>query len=172
MLWSNLLAQTDQFGARLSTVPVDALNRVGITGTGRATAVLDGCDLSVAGTYEGLQGPANSAHLHESPVMGVCSAWAQDGAFTAEQLAAGRTSYLVNCAGCHMRDLRLQWVWSTRLDTSVQGFPVAFSVDGKQYIAVTTGLGGGSPRLVPSLIAPEIRHPATGNALYVYALPD
>ena len=63
-------------------------------------------------------------------------------------------------------------LWSTRLGTSVQGFPVAFSVDGKQYIAVTTGLGGGSPRLVPSLIAPEIRHPATGNALYVYALPD
>ncbi|MDE0002248.1 MAG: PQQ-binding-like beta-propeller repeat protein [Rhodospirillaceae bacterium] len=63
-------------------------------------------------------------------------------------------------------------LWSTRLGTSVQGFPVAFSVDGKQYVAVTTGLGGGSPRLVPSLIAPEIRHPSTGNALYVYALPD
>ena len=63
-------------------------------------------------------------------------------------------------------------LWSTRLSTSVQGFPVTFSVDGKQYLAVTTGLGGGSPRLVPSLIAPEIRHPATGNALYVYALPD
>ena len=30
----------------------------------------------------------------------------------------------------------------------------------KQYIAVTTGLGGGSPRLVPSTIAPEIRVPA------------
>ena len=63
-------------------------------------------------------------------------------------------------------------LWSTRLSTSVQGFPVSFSVDGKQYVAVTTGLGGGSPRLVPSLIAPEIRHPSTGNALYVYALPD
>ena len=71
LLWSSLLAQTDQFGARLSTVPVDALNRVGITGTGRATAVLHGSELSVAGTYEGLQAPANSAHLHESPVMGV-----------------------------------------------------------------------------------------------------
>jgi len=31
--------------------------------------------------------------------------------------------------------------------TTVQGFPVSFSVDGKQYIAVTTGLGGGSPEL-------------------------
>jgi hypothetical protein len=25
---------------------------------------------------------------------------------------------------------------------------------------------------VPSLIAPEIHHPATGNALYVFALPE
>jgi len=63
-------------------------------------------------------------------------------------------------------------LWKTRLGTSVQGFPITFSVDGRQYVAVPTGLGGGSPRNVPSLIAPEIRHPATGNALYVYALPE
>src|SRR5215471_1588810 len=37
-------------------------------------------------------------------------------------------------------------LWETRLGTSVQGFPVSFTVGGKQYIAVTTGLGGGSPR--------------------------
>jgi alcohol dehydrogenase (cytochrome c) len=63
-------------------------------------------------------------------------------------------------------------LWQTRLGTSVQGFPISFSVDGKQYIAVTTGLGGGSPRLVPSTLAPEIRVPTTGQALYVFALPD
>jgi alcohol dehydrogenase (cytochrome c) len=63
-------------------------------------------------------------------------------------------------------------LWQTRLATSVQGFPVSFEVGGKQYIAVTTGLGGGSPRLVPDLIAPEIDPPARGHALYVFALPD
>jgi len=63
-------------------------------------------------------------------------------------------------------------LWKTRLSTSVQGFPLTFSVDGTQYVAVTTGLGGGSPRRVPDLLAPEIRHPATGNALYVYSLRD
>ena len=62
-------------------------------------------------------------------------------------------------------------VWETRLATSVQGFPITFRVDGRQYVAVPTGLGGGSPRNVPSLIAPDIHHPATGNALYVFALP-
>jgi alcohol dehydrogenase (cytochrome c) len=61
-------------------------------------------------------------------------------------------------------------LWESRLGTSVQGFPVSFSIDGKQYIAVTTGLGGGSPRAVPRTIAPEVRHPQTGNALYVFAL--
>ena len=63
-------------------------------------------------------------------------------------------------------------LWKMRLGTSVQGFPVSFRIDGKQYIAVTTGLGGGSPRLGPSLITPDIHYPASGNALYVFALPD
>ena len=63
-------------------------------------------------------------------------------------------------------------VWETRLATSVQGFPITFAVDGRQYVAIPTGLGGGSPRNVPALIAPDIRHPATGNALYVFALPE
>jgi alcohol dehydrogenase (cytochrome c) len=62
-------------------------------------------------------------------------------------------------------------LWKTRLATSVQGFPVSFSIDGKQYIAVTTGLGGGSPRNVPATIVPEIHNAAGGNALYVFALP-
>jgi alcohol dehydrogenase (cytochrome c) len=63
-------------------------------------------------------------------------------------------------------------LWQTRLGTSVQGFPMSFTVDGRQYVAVTAGLGGGSPRLVPSTLAPEIRVPTSGQALYVFALPE
>jgi alcohol dehydrogenase (cytochrome c) len=63
-------------------------------------------------------------------------------------------------------------LWQTRLPTSVQGFPVSFGIGGKQYIAVTTGLGGGSPRNVPRAISPDIHHPLNGNALYVFTLPD
>jgi alcohol dehydrogenase (cytochrome c) len=63
-------------------------------------------------------------------------------------------------------------LWKTRLGTSVQGHPVSFAIDGKQYIAVTTGLGGGSPRDVPRVVAPKIHHPANGNAIYVFRLPD
>ena len=42
-----------------------------------------------------------------------------------------------------VRDGRV--VWETRLATSVQGFPISFAVDGKQYIAVATGLGRRQP---------------------------
>ena len=63
-------------------------------------------------------------------------------------------------------------IWQTRLGTSVQGFPVTFSIGGKQYVAVTTGLGGGSPRNVPRTILPDVHYPGNGNALYVFTLPD
>jgi len=63
-------------------------------------------------------------------------------------------------------------LWETRLGTTVQGHPIVFAVDGKQYIGVTAALGGSSPRTVPAVIAPEIQHPDNGNALYVFSLPD
>ena len=63
-------------------------------------------------------------------------------------------------------------LWQARLGTSVQGFPISFSAGGHQYIAVTTGLGGGSPRNVPETIIPEIEYPRTGQALYVFRLRD
>jgi len=65
-------------------------------------------------------------------------------------------------------------LWETRLGTSVQGHPVTFAINGKQYLAVTTAMGarGVSPRTVPRVIAPDVRHPNNGNALYVFALPN
>ena len=63
-------------------------------------------------------------------------------------------------------------LWQARLGTTVQGYPVTFSVGGRQFIAVTTGASsGGSPRVVPRTIIPEMRQPQSGNALYVFALP-
>jgi alcohol dehydrogenase (cytochrome c) len=63
-------------------------------------------------------------------------------------------------------------LWQSRLGNGVQGHPVSFSLDGKQYIAVTTGLGGGSPIQKPSALLTEVHRPATGQQLYVFALPD
>ena len=63
-------------------------------------------------------------------------------------------------------------LWETRLPAAVQGFPLTFTAGGKQYLAVTTSNGGGSPRGVPAVVAAELHYPPTGNALYVFALPD
>ena len=63
-------------------------------------------------------------------------------------------------------------LWQTRLGNTVQGYPVSFSLDGKQYIAVASGLGGGSPQQKPNALLKEVRRPSTGHVLYVFALPD
>ena len=63
-------------------------------------------------------------------------------------------------------------LWKTRLGTVVQGHPVSFAIDGKQYIAVTSANGGTSPRAVPDVIATEIIYPRWGNAIYVFSLPE
>jgi alcohol dehydrogenase (cytochrome c) len=63
-------------------------------------------------------------------------------------------------------------LWETRLPAAVQGFPLTFSAGGRQYLAVTTSNGGGSPRAVPAVVAADLHYPATGNALYVFALPE
>ena len=64
-------------------------------------------------------------------------------------------------------------LWQARLGTAVMGYPVTFSIGGRQFIAVTTGAqGGGSPRVVPRTIAPDLKPSQTGNAVYVFALPD
>ncbi|MGE0445389.1 MAG: pyrroloquinoline quinone-dependent dehydrogenase [Vicinamibacterales bacterium] len=59
-------------------------------------------------------------------------------------------------------------LWETNLGSAVTGFPATFSVDGKQYVAISTGTSlatGGVSRL-----APELR-PSNSNQLFVFALP-
>jgi alcohol dehydrogenase (cytochrome c) len=64
-------------------------------------------------------------------------------------------------------------LWQTRMPTSVQGFPVSYAVDGRQYVAVPVGTGGASwSTSLPRELAPDIRRPANGNSIHVFALPD
>ena len=63
-------------------------------------------------------------------------------------------------------------LWETRLPTSVQGFPITYSVDGRQYVAIGTGIGGGSWTSIPLQLSPENRRPNGGNGLFVFALPE
>jgi len=64
-------------------------------------------------------------------------------------------------------------LWQTRLPTSAQGFPITYLANGKQYVAMPAGIGGGSwSTLIAPELAPEIRRPNSGNTLLVFALPD
>ena len=64
-------------------------------------------------------------------------------------------------------------LWETRLPTSIQGFPITYAVDGKQYLAVPVGSGGASwGGMLPLQLTPEKKRPVGGNGLYVFALPD
>lgn len=63
-------------------------------------------------------------------------------------------------------------LWETRLPTSVQGFPITYAVEGKQYLAVPAGAGGASwGGMLPADLTPEKRRPVGGNGLFVFALP-
>jgi len=61
---------------------------------------------------------------------------------------------------------------SPRMPTIVQGYPIAYAVNGKQYLAVPVGTGGGAwaSSIVTGLI-PEARIPQATNSIFVFALP-
>jgi alcohol dehydrogenase (cytochrome c) len=61
-------------------------------------------------------------------------------------------------------------LWETSLGAYVTGHPVTFAVNGKQYVAVSTGranVTGGLTRLTPEVVPADSR-----NKLFVFRLPD
>jgi alcohol dehydrogenase (cytochrome c) len=61
---------------------------------------------------------------------------------------------------------------SPRMPTLVQGYPITYAVNGKQYLAIPVGTGGGAwaSAIVTDLI-PEARIPQGTNSIFVFALP-
>ena len=57
-------------------------------------------------------------------------------------------------------------LWEINLGSPVVGFPITYAVDGRQYVAVNTGAGGG----LNLRLTPELR-PSVGSVLFVFALP-
>jgi hypothetical protein len=83
-------AQSAQYTARLTPLPLDVVNRVEITGSGSGHAMLEGRRLSVAGSFEGMQAPATVAHLHMGPALGIRGGPILD--LTVDPAVAGRFS--------------------------------------------------------------------------------
>ena len=61
-------------------------------------------------------------------------------------------------------------LWQTRLVAPLHGYPITYSVKGRQYIAVPTGIG--VFRALTAIVSPEIYQPSNGQALFVFALPE
>jgi len=59
-------------------------------------------------------------------------------------------------------------LWDVNLASSVNGFPVSYAVDGKQYVVIGTGVSPESFSL--TRVTPEYK-PTLSNVLYVFALP-
>lgn len=57
----------DAYRARLGVVPVDAATLPTISGSGTVTATIKGAQLSLTGTFTGLQSPATVARIHIAP---------------------------------------------------------------------------------------------------------
>ena len=65
-----------------------------------------------------------------------------------------------------------QMLWRVRLSDTPNGPPITFQVDGRQYVAVTTGSGSPFTRTFGNLI-PDVREPPNSNAtVWVFALPE
>lgn len=63
----------------------------------------------------------------------------------------------------------LEELWSFETNTGLNAPPMSFAVDGKQYIAILAGLGGGWPKWFISS-TPGLTDIEPGQTLYVFAL--
>ena len=61
-------------------------------------------------------------------------------------------------------------LWQARLNNAVNAFPISFSVNGKQYIAIAVGNGSSELRSLNAL-TPEFKNPDGGSVLWVFAEP-
>ena len=57
------------------------------------------------------------------------------------------------------------------MNNALNSFPITYSVNGKQYVAVVAGNGSSHARSLATL-TPEIAIPDSGSTLFVFALPD
>ena len=60
-------------------------------------------------------------------------------------------------------------LWQTRLPSQVVGSPISFAVNGRQFIAITSG--GGPIAATQTAVTPEADTASGANAVYVFALP-
>ena len=96
-------AQTPQYRARLSPVPLDIAMQSTIAGSGSATAVLKGTTLTINGTFAGLRTAATVARVHRGPKTAMRGPAIGD--LTATAATSGTISGSIELTSAHVADL-------------------------------------------------------------------
>ncbi len=97
----------------------------------------------------------------------------QDAMFLTGVLTTGGDLAFVGDVGRYFKAFDVhsgKQLWQTRLGAPLHGYPISYAVNGKQYVAVPTGMG--VFRALTAVISPQYHQPVNGQALYVFALPD
>ena len=62
-------------------------------------------------------------------------------------------------------------LWEIPLNGPVEGYPISYAVDGRQYVAVSAGGGSVGQRHLSQLY-PEVKTPTGSNVLMVFAVGE
>ena len=98
----------ETFKARLTSLPVDAITAPTMTGSGTATAELDGHTVEVRGEFSGLSSAATAAYIYRAP-RGLRGEKVFD--LTATKDVAGTISGRLTLSDSQVADLRKSWYY-------------------------------------------------------------
>jgi len=95
--------QGESFRTRLSPVPINVAMQSAVAGSGSVTATLQGNQLTLSGTFEGMRSSATVAHLHRGS-RGMSGPRIAD--LTVTKAAGGSVSGSLDLAPAQVDDLR------------------------------------------------------------------